>query len=173
MEIRISTIVAPDRREDHMKSTARLGDHPIHPMLIPYPFAFLSGALAFRVLAATRGDARLAQTADHLRTAGLCSAVVAAVPGIIDYLTAVPEGPPMRTATSHALSNSSALVFFGAAAWLNAREEPDRRSTIALEALGTACLSLGGWLGGKLSYHHHVGVLDRFDRAQHTRLADA
>jgi hypothetical protein len=30
---------------------------------------------------------------------------------------------------------------------------------LALEALGTAALSVGGWLGGKLSYHHQVGVV--------------
>src|SRR5215203_2309411 len=143
-----------------MKSTARLADHPIHPMLIPYPFAFLSGALAFRLMALERGDATLAQTADHLRMAGLCSAVVAAAPGIIDYLTAVPNGAPKRTATRHALSNTSALLFFGAAAWLNTRKRTDPGSIITLEALGTACLSLGGWLGGKLSYHHRVGVLE-------------
>jgi uncharacterized membrane protein len=155
-----------------MKTTARLGDHPIHPMLIPYPFAFLSGALAFRLMAVERRDATLAQTADHLRTAGLCSAVVAAVPGIIDYLTAVPSGAPKRTATRHALSNSGALLFFAAAAWLNTRKRTDPGSIITLEALGTACLSLGGWLGGKLSYHHRVGVLEPHDYG-HARLGNA
>jgi uncharacterized membrane protein len=34
-----------------MKSTASITSHPIHPMLIPFPFAFLAGAWGFRVAA--------------------------------------------------------------------------------------------------------------------------
>jgi uncharacterized membrane protein len=30
-----------------MKSKAVLLGHPVHPMLIPFPFAFLTGAFAF------------------------------------------------------------------------------------------------------------------------------
>jgi uncharacterized membrane protein len=30
-----------------MKSKAVLFGHPLHPMLIPFPFAFLTGAVAF------------------------------------------------------------------------------------------------------------------------------
>jgi len=138
-------------------------------MLIPYPFAFLSGALAFRVLASARRDATLARSADHLRTAGLVTAVAAALPGIIDYFTAVPDGPPKRTATSHALSNSSALLCFAAAA-MNGRQGTEDRRTLVLEALGTLCLSVGGWLGGKLSYHHGVGVLEGPERIRNMRL---
>jgi hypothetical protein len=29
---------------------------------------------------------------------------------------------------------------------------------LALEAIGTAILSFGGWLGGSLAYHHQIGV---------------
>src|SRR3712207_1675814 len=73
-----------------VKSAARVMDHPIHPMLIPFPFAFLSGAAAFDLAALARGSHTLGQTAAHLRAAGLVSALVAAVPGLIDYLTTVP-----------------------------------------------------------------------------------
>ena len=141
-----------------MKSTARVGAHPIHPMLIPYPFAFLSGAFGFRLAAKVRGDATLGRTADHLRTVGVASALVAAVPGIMDYFGTVPSGRPKTTATQHALSNSSALVCFIAAA-LAARKQ-DEAAVLRFETVGTALLALGGWLGGSLSYHHHVGVVE-------------
>lgn len=141
-----------------MKSTARLAGHPIHPMLIPYPFAFLSAAAAFDVAAAARQDQRLSQTAAHLRLTGTASALAAAVPGLIDYLTAVPEGRPKETATRHMLSNVSALACFAVAGWAaNGRRVPNA-ATIALELVGTALLSVGGWLGGSLTYHHQVGV---------------
>ena len=141
-----------------MRSTARLASHPIHPMLIPYPFAFLSAAAAFDVAAAAREDDRLGQTAAHLRTAGIVTALAAAVPGLIDYLTTVPEGKPKDTATKHALSNVSALACFAAAGWAANGNRVANGTTIGLEVLGTALLAVGGWLGGSLTYHHQVGV---------------
>ena len=37
---------------------------------------------------------------------------------------------------------------------------------LALEAIGAGVLSLGGWLGGSLAYHHQIGVVpeERDDR---------
>ena len=51
-----------------MKSTAHLNGHPIHPMLIPYPFALLSSAVLFDVGARMQRADRKAswsQTASH------------------------------------------------------------------------------------------------------------
>ena len=141
-----------------MKSTARVLGHPIHPMLIPYPFAFLSGAAAFNVAAAARGDERLAQTARHLRAAGIVGALTAAVPGIVDYFGTVPAGKPRETATFHALSNITALGLFAASAMTQRNGGRPGAGTLALELAGTVMLSIGGWLGGDLSYHHQIGV---------------
>ena len=141
-----------------MKSTASVGGHPIHPMLIPFPFAFLTGAAVFDVLAASRRDRELATTARHLGTAGLVTAVVAAVPGIIDYLTAVPSGKPHATATKHMLSNVTALACFAAAAAAREEHSLPSRNALTCGLLGSALLGIGGWLGGELSYRHQVGV---------------
>jgi uncharacterized membrane protein len=141
-----------------MKSTARLAGHPIHPMLIPYPFALLTSAVAFDVGARLTGKRRWADTASQLVAAGLGTALVAAVPGIVDYFGSIPRRPQTkRTATFHAISNLSALACFAAA-------EARRRSGslpaagLSLSLLGTALLSLGGWLGGELVYRERVGV---------------
>lgn len=140
-----------------MKSTARLMGHPIHPMLIPYPFAFLSGAAAFDVAAAVSGNEQLGHTGRHLVTAGIVTALGAAIPGAIDYATTVPKGRPKQTATVHMLSNLSALACF-AAARARRGDAAASRGTLALELAGTLLLGIGGWLGGSLSYHHQVGV---------------
>jgi uncharacterized membrane protein len=149
-----------------MKSTAHIKGHPIHPMLIPYPFALLSGAVAFDIGARANRRAAWSATARHLTVAGLGSALVAAVPGVIDYFGSVPPGTrARRDATKHALCNLSALACF-AVAHLNRR--PDGRMPaggLTLGLLGTGLLSLGGWLGGELVYHHHVAVVDESDAA--------
>lgn len=144
-----------------MKSTAHLNGHPIHPMLIPYPFALLSGALAFDLGAAMTGRRALAQTAQHMTSAGLGTALVAAVPGIVDYFgTVPPHSNARRSATVHALCNVSALVCFAFAA--STRQDDGRLSGggMTLELIGTGLLSAGGWLGGQLVYHERIGVDD-------------
>ncbi len=159
-----------------MKSTARIAGHPVHPMLIPYPFALLSTAAAFDVIdkarhrpraGVERADHVFGRTAGHLLDAGLLSAVVAAVPGIVDYFGSVPRGTQAaRHATWHAAFNSSALAAFVLA---RAEREADGATTdrgLGLSLLGTLLLGAGGWLGGELVYHHHIGVDDQSPTAQ-------
>lgn len=145
-----------------MKSSAQVAGHPIHPMLIPYPFALLSGAVGFDVAEKMTGRREFGQTAAHLNTTGLVAALFAAVPGIVDYFGTVPPGSAARrTATWHACFNSAGLVMF---AWARARRAQGREGVLPLGLLGTACLSAGGLLGGTLVYKHQVGV--ETDRAQ-------
>jgi uncharacterized membrane protein len=143
-----------------MKSTAQVNGHPIHPMLIPYPFALLSSAVAFDLAARATGSATWSATATHLTAAGLGTAVAAAIPGVIDYFGSVPAGKPHRDATTHALLNVSALACFGLAFARRGQGGRLPASGLALSVIGTGLLSLAGWFGGQLIYHHHVGVDD-------------
>ena len=68
-----------------MKSRASIKSHPLHPMLIVYPFAFLTGAFGFSAAAAASKKRELRDVAGYLIPAGIVAGLVAAVPGIIDY----------------------------------------------------------------------------------------
>jgi len=144
-----------------MRSTAHIDGHPIHPMLIPYPFALLSTAAAFDVAASLRSDGSWSHTARHMTLAGLATALVAAVPGILDYFgTVPPRTAAHRSATQHALCNLSALACFAIG---ESRRRGDGRldaTGLALRVAGTGLLSLAGWLGGQLVYHERIGVDD-------------
>jgi uncharacterized membrane protein len=150
-----------------MKSTAQVAGHPIHPMLIPYPFALLTSAAAFEA-GARNGRPEWSRTAEHLTNAGLAAALVAAVPGIVDYFGTVrPRTNAGRSATLHAASNVSALLCFAMARRHRTMNGPLRGQGFALMLLGSALLGLGGWLGGQLVYHEHIGVDDhRFGSAR-------
>jgi uncharacterized membrane protein len=142
-----------------MKSTAQVGGHPIHPMLIPYPFALLTTAAAFDVAARIRSRREWSQTAGHMTAVGLTMALVAALPGVIDYFGSVPRGTTAkRSATQHALTNLSALACFALVQSLRQRGGRLRGGALGAALLGTGLLSLGGWLGGQLVYHEHVGI---------------
>ncbi len=148
-----------------MRSTAHIAGHPIHPMLIPFPFAYLFGAACIDVWARAANRRDWARTARHMRMLGIGSALVAAVPGIIDYFTAVPPKSSAKTrATSHALTNLSALGLFAAAgAGSNGSRPP--AWAIAAEAVGAALLSAGSWMGGTLVYRNQIAVDHRYAEA--------
>ena len=144
-----------------MKSTAHIYGHPVHPMLIPYPFALLSSAMAFDVAALLSGRDSWARTASHVSNAGMASGLVAAVPGIIDYFGTVPRRTKARrSATLHALLNVSALACFGLAESKRRADGTLPRIGLTLEVIGTGLLSISGWLGGELVYHDHIAVVE-------------
>jgi nitrite reductase/ring-hydroxylating ferredoxin subunit/uncharacterized membrane protein len=146
-----------------MRSSAHLHGHPIHPMLIPFPFAYLFGTACVDLAARVSNRRDWMQTAKHMRMLGLGTAVVAAVPGLVDYLTAVPPNSSAKQrATNHMLSNVSALGLFAASA---ARSHATARPpawTIAAEVAGAAALAIGGWLGGTLVYRNQIAVDHRY-----------
>ena len=143
-----------------MKSTAHIKGHPIHPMLIPYPFALLTSATGFDIAARVSGRTAYAQTAAHMSRAGLASALVAAIPGVIDYFGSVPRrSQASRTATVHAALNISALTCFAFAGARRSEGDAMPPAGILLSLAGTGLLSLGGWFGGELVYHEQVGVV--------------
>jgi len=150
-----------------MRSKASFKGHPIHPALIPFPFAFLTGALLFDVAGRLADRPAWWTTGGHLAAAGVVAALVAAVPGFIDYLfTVPPESTGKRRATRHMLVNLSAVALF-AAAWFIRRGASDAPSAmvLALEAVAVALLAAGGWMGGVLVNRNQIGVDHRYAQA--------
>ena len=141
-----------------MKSTAHVAGHPIHPMLIPFPFALLSTGAAFDVASAVSGRSEWGRTAEHLTTVGLGTALVAAIPGIVDYFGSVPAGTPRQHATTHALCNLSAVGCFTIANRQRDNDGTLRRGALTWSLIGVGLLSIGGYLGGELVYRDRVGV---------------
>ncbi|HEY0895157.1 MAG TPA: DUF2231 domain-containing protein [Sphingobacteriaceae bacterium] len=147
-----------------MKSKATIGSHPLHPILIAFPVAFLTGALIFDVLFLIRDHQSLGRTAEYLLLAGVISTVVAAVPGFIDYLyTVPPESSAKKRATRHALLNVAHLVLFTAAyLFRTTADDPSLPIIIALEAAGSGLMMAAGWLGGTLVHRNQIGVDPRY-----------
>jgi nitrite reductase/ring-hydroxylating ferredoxin subunit/uncharacterized membrane protein len=148
-----------------MQSRAVFKAHPIHPALIPFPFAFLTGALLFDVLALAF-DGAFAATAAYLTIAGLISGVIAAIPGAIDYVFTVPPDSSGKTrATKHAAANVAALALFAGA--LALRDDQWRAGTITLglELLGMIALGYAGWQGGMLVTRNLISVDHRYAQA--------
>jgi uncharacterized membrane protein len=91
-----------------MKSKAVALGHPIHPMLIPFPFAFLTGAVLFDAAGWFRDVPSWWATGGHLSLAGIATALLAAIPGLIDYLYTVPPDGTVKLA--HDLRTAAQFV---------------------------------------------------------------
>jgi nitrite reductase/ring-hydroxylating ferredoxin subunit/uncharacterized membrane protein len=150
-----------------MRSSASLRGHPIHPALIPFPIAFLVGALAADAAGLLLDRPALWQTGWYLAIAGVIAALAAAVPGVIDYFRTVPpDSSAKQRATRHGLANVTATALF-AVAWLlrGAADAAPDAVTLALQAVGAVLLAVGGWMGGTLVFRNQIGVDHRYARA--------
>ena len=147
-----------------MKSKAVLLGHPAHPMLVPFPLAFLIGAFVFDAAGWLNGRPAWWTTGGYLATLGILTALLAAIPGLVDYLyTVPPRSSGKERATKHMVANLSSVVLF-AIAWL-LRGTPAGGPglfVVALEALGSAVLMLGGYMGGTLVTRNLISVDHRY-----------
>jgi nitrite reductase/ring-hydroxylating ferredoxin subunit/uncharacterized membrane protein len=124
--------------------------HRFHPLMVPLPIGFWSGALLFDLVATRR--ARWA--ADVLVGAGIAAAVPTAAAGLSDWSDTEPEA--RRVGLVHASMNSLALLCYSAS--LVARLLGRRKAGVGLGLAGATAISAGGYLGGHLSYVQAVGV---------------
>lgn len=143
-------------------STAKLGTHPLHPMLIPFPVAFLVGALATDLAFAGTGDAFWAKASMWLIGAGVVMALLAAAAGFTDFF-GEPRIRALKDAWYHMFGNLTAVVI----AIINfilrynqGAEAAVKPWGLILSLLVVGILLFTGWKGWEMVYSHHVAVLD-------------
>src|SRR4051812_26602823 len=150
-----------------MRSTASFRGHPIHPALIPFPFAFLYGAFFFDLAGRILQQPSLWTTGAYLSLVGILAALIAAIPGFVDYFTTVPpRSSGKQRATRHMLVNLAAVTLF-IVAWAirdGAATAPGV-TLLVLQGIAVALLTAGGWMGGVLVNRNQMGVDHRYARA--------
>jgi uncharacterized membrane protein len=142
-------------------ATAKIGSHPIHPMLIYFPIA----AFVFTLVA----DIALLNTNNEfwffagrwLLIAGLITALLAAVAGLIDFL----GSDQIRSITAawvHAGGNVTIVLLESVNLYLRYGSSGTTVTSmeVALSAVCVVLLLVTGWLGGELVYRHRVAVRD-------------
>ena len=78
LDIRTDNRFEPKARK---RSTAQIGGHPIHPMLIPFPIAFFLATLACDLVYLSSGTTDLVIATQWLLGTGLLIGVLAAIAG--------------------------------------------------------------------------------------------
>jgi len=140
-----------------MSTPASVARHPIHPILVGLPI----GLWVFSVVADLTfyvgwGGAIWKDVAFYTLGGGIVGALLAAVPGFIDFLS-ITDARARQVGITHMVANLIALAVFSASFWLRWIATvgflPAGFSIVGLVVLGVA-----GWFGGELVFVHGVGV---------------
>ena len=124
--------------------------HPVHPLLVAMPIGAWVGASTLDLI----GGKRRRPTADWLVGFGLLSAVPTVVTGAGNWSDLF--GADRRVGAVHAVANSTATAAYLASLMARRRGRRGRATLLGLAGLGA--VSVGGWLGGHLTYRLAVGV---------------
>jgi uncharacterized membrane protein len=142
----------------HPQSTAKIGDHPIHPMLVPFPIVCFILTFVCDVLY-RQGHGELATASKWLLGIGLVMAALAAVTGLTDFLGEKRiQGPD---AIKHMLANVSAVVLEIVNLVLRLNNDAEiGKIGVYLSIVVVLILLYSGWKGGDLVFRHGMGVRD-------------
>jgi uncharacterized membrane protein len=159
------------RRMSTMYSKVKIAGHPVHPMLIAFPVTFYTTTLVAFIAYAVTDSMTWWHIALRANVAGVITAAIAAIPGLIDWATGIPaNSPAKKTGRNHMLLNvaSSSLFVINLILYrdrwdamrdvANGALAPAPGAAIVLSLLGVLCMLSAGFLGWKLVQTHHVGV---------------
>lgn len=146
-----------------MYSKVTIAGHPVHPMLVGYPVACYTGTLVGFAVYASNGQQFWLNLAIALNIAGVGTALLAALPGIIDLAFGIPRRSAAKAVgVAHGALNIAALGLFGAGLGIYAThwDGPATSATpgLALSASGLACTLGAGFLGWMLVQDYHAGI---------------
>jgi len=136
--------------------------HPLHPMLVHFPIGLflLSFLLDFgSLLFPSVPD--LVRDSFYAMLLGTITALLAAVPGFVDYTDIRSDHPGKRTATAHLLLNLMVVVIYGINLGVRSPSLADSKISsgpLILSLIGVGLLSASGYLGGKLVYDQGIAV---------------
>jgi uncharacterized membrane protein len=144
-----------------------LPGHPIHPPLTDATI----GAYTFAMIAAVIQVLGITTQAGALGwwlalCVGAITSLATVTTGFLEWLTISSGTPLKRTVNAHALANATATVFF-VLAIIFGHSHYSRglvgTGPFILTLIGFGWLTLGGWLGGAITYVHGMRVLNLVD----------
>jgi uncharacterized membrane protein len=143
------------------QSTAQIAGHPLHPMLIPFPVAFLVATFVCDLIFWRTGNPAWSTASLWLLGAALIMAALAAVAGLTDFL----GDQRIRDlgATWHHLIGNVIAVLLSLWNWYRRYEAGDAAVLpvgLILSAIVVLILLYTGWRGWEMVYQHRVGVSD-------------
>ena len=132
-------------------------------MFVHYPIALWTTSVITDVIFYFQRNGSLVLISKFLIAAGLLGAVLAAIPGIIDWLT-ITDPVVTKVANWHARLNIAAVIIFAASLYLRMKNYGaplvgfHLKIPFAVSVVGWVLMAVSASLGGKLVYEHRMGV---------------
>jgi uncharacterized membrane protein len=141
-----------------METRATVAEHPIHPMLIPFPIALWIFSLASDLIYMFGfGGPVWRDVALYTMIGGIVGGLAAAIPGYLDYRS-LTDPVIVRVAQMHMIINVGLVLLFSINAGLRLINDSEAVLPVVLSLVGVAALAVSGWLGGELVYVQGVAV---------------
>ncbi len=144
----VKRLIPNGRRKDVLSGTW-LG-HPLHPLLTDIPIGSFTSATILDLI----GGRRLQPAANLLAGIGVVSVAPTAAAGFADWSDTY--GPGRRIGVVHAAANVVGVGFYTAS--IMSRRHGKRFKATVLGLMGMGVMSVGGYLGGHLTFVRGVGV---------------
>ena len=143
------------------QTTARIAGHPIHPMLIPFPIAFLVATFVCDLFFWRSGNPAWATGSLYLLGAALVMAALAAVAGLTDFLGS--ERIRNLSAAWHHMAGNVIAVLLSLWNWWRRYDQGEAAvvpTGLVISLIVVLILLYTGWRGWEMVYRHRVGVSD-------------
>jgi len=151
------------KASDHtsgVPSNASIAGHPLHPLMVTFPIAFFVGAFLTDLSYCSTGDPFWARASFWLVVGGLVGGILAAVLGLIDFLSIqrVREHP---AGWIHFIGNSTVLLLSMISLILRWGDPAAAILPwgLTISTVVSGILVITGWYGGELAYRHMIGVV--------------
>ena len=147
-------------QDSGVQSTVAIAGHPLHPLLVTFPIAFLSGAAGADLGYWLTHDPFWARAAIWLIGAGFTMGLLAAASGMSDFLR-IDRVRKRSAGWIHMTGNITALVLTlinWALRWNNV-EGAILPLGLIISTIVASLLAIGGWFGAELIYRHKVAVI--------------
>lgn len=147
-------------RDSGVPSTVAIAGHPLHPLIVTFPIAFLVGVAGTDLAYWWLNDPFWARASFWLLLAGLVTGIIAALTGMSDFLKI--ERVRQHTAGwAHMVGNVAALgltIINLVLRWNNQAGAIVPMGLI-ISLLVATLLGATGWYGAELVYRHKVAVI--------------
>jgi len=141
------------------RSTASIGGHPLHAMLVPIPITcfiatFITDLVYWRTAVMLWAD-----MSDWLLTVGLVVSILVVLAGLIDFL-GDRRIRKLRAAWIHGLGNGLVIIISIINGFIHTRDAYTSvvPTGVILSGLVVLILAVTAWNGASLVYRHGVGV---------------
>lgn len=159
----IPPLIESDDREYHdsgVPSTVAIAGHPLHPLSVIFPIAFLSAALGSDFGYWLSRDFFWARASIWLIGLGLAGGLIAAAIGLSDFFK-IERVRKRNAGWAHLIINVSLLTLTLVNFLLRLGDAESRILPwgLLLSLIVGTLTSISGWFGAELSYRHKIGVV--------------